>query len=578
MAGSIRTCPACKTLLLRDTVQCPECDHVFDEERHRKLTAAPADSLATQQEQDKCSSCGELVRQGMVRCWNCGSFMREDIGELYMKMQAKPAPVIYSDSHGGDEIYTVEEAGDAVLSDEASPRAEDDFELDADISRYASGDSTDTYSISGRNSEQAPSSGIPAESEAKADDPPAPDPPPTNGEASAAAEKQEPEVPAQPHSVATGGDALLQIALEEELEIGKRRRQPRKKGSKDRNITGFLVFCPNGHRIEVQDRHRGKAGRCPKCKSLFIVPEKPPEPQPAAETQAAEAGADQQAAEANFAGPYVLWMSDVHLHTVNPEKLRLKPGSLEKDFQKVELGFSPEHILIATLPAPKGFLGLAGGGKGDSAREALLASLREGTPLDDVPAASKRLVEAESLSQLAIDQPVVYEHESMFVGVPVFGAGRIAVRLPKSEAGSPPTFLSFDLSGFREFSAALDKLYGIEEFGALHEIPLTDEFTQVSCHYSEEKFRTLEHVEFYKTDSKSKLKLVGRKCQGCGLIVSEDARKKEKIGGAKGAGIAKALCPKCKAKFGDISLFDLEAPPEAEKKEESAEETSAATA
>ena len=41
-------------------------------------------------------------------------------------------------------------------------------------------------------------------------------------------------------------------------------------------------------------------------------------------------------------------------------------------------------------------------------------------------------------------------------------------------------------------------------------------------------------------------------------MVSEDSRKKEKIGGKTGRGIAKAKCPKCEKKFGDISLYSLQ--------------------
>jgi hypothetical protein len=189
----------------------------------------------------------------------------------------------------------------------------------------------------------------------------------------------------------------------------------------------------------------------------------------------------------------------------------------------------------------------------------MLGSLREEVPVDDLPVAAKQLFDVSALQKLAIDQPVIYEHESMFVGIPVFGVGRIAVRFPKTEQNEMPRFASFELSRFREFSKILEEMFGIEEFGILHEIPLSDTFTEQTCHYSEEKFRSLEQVEFFQADPSCKLKLVGRKCQGCGLVVSEDSRKKEKIGGVAGRGIAKAKCPKCGKKFGDISLFDLDA-------------------
>ena len=58
----------------------------------------------------------------------------------------------------------------------------------------------------------------------------------------------------------------------------------------------------------------------------------------------------------------------------------------------------------------------------------------------------------------------------------------------------------------------------------------------------------------------AKLVLIGRRCQKCGLVVSEESRRKEKIGGKSDASVAKALCPKCKAKFGNINLYGI-APP-----------------
>jgi len=133
----------------------------------------------------------------------------------------------------------------------------------------------------------------------------------------------------QSHSVSTGGDVLLEIALQEERETGKRRRRSPKRRGKGRVILGFLVFCPNGHRIEVQDRHRGKAGRCPKCKATFIVPEMSlKEQQDAEQARIAAEAATKQSATDNSAGDYSHWMTDVHLHTVDPQKLRLKPSDV----------------------------------------------------------------------------------------------------------------------------------------------------------------------------------------------------------------------------------------------------------
>ena len=63
----------------------------------------------------------------------------------------------------------------------------------------------------------------------------------------------------------------------------------------------------------------------------------------------------------------------------------------------------------------------------------------------------------------------------------------------------------------------------------------------------------------------------GWRCSGCKLVVSEDARKKEKIGGSAGRGIAKAKCPKCKQPFGNNPLYTY-TPPVVESSEDDVED------
>ena len=106
---------------------------------------------------------------------------------------------------------------------------------------------------------------------------------------------------------------------------------------------------------------------------------------------------------------------------------------------------------------------------------------------------------------------------------------------------------------------AMSELYSLDTLGQDSGIPLTDQIKQVTCHYSEESFEILdsENLHLYEADSEINLTLAGRQCQACELIVSEDSRKKEKIGGKAGKGIAKAKCPKCNEKFGNISLWQI---------------------
>jgi hypothetical protein len=119
--------------------------------------------------------------------------------------------------------------------------------------------------------------------------------------------------------------------------------------------------------------------------------------------------------------------------------------------------------------------------------------------------------------------------------------------------------LTFWLTDFRKFAGALEKYFQIKDLGILEGVPLTDPILDLKCHYSEAEIKAIdpEYLKFYQKDPAFKLELAGRKCEGCGLAVSEDARRKEKIGGLNGKSIAKAKCPKCEAKFGNISLYRI---------------------
>ncbi len=46
---------------------------------------------------DDCRECGESVRTGLVRCWNCNAFMRSDVENTYKEMKSTPQAIIFSD-------------------------------------------------------------------------------------------------------------------------------------------------------------------------------------------------------------------------------------------------------------------------------------------------------------------------------------------------------------------------------------------------------------------------------------------------------------------------------------------------
>ena len=570
MAVSILACPSCKTWLLSDTVQCPACQLVLDQNRLDEVSAVPS-FLTPVENETECPSCNEMVRAGLVRCWNCGSFLRSEIADAYKHMQENPTSIIYSElpTQSVEESVSAGEEGTYQLAREVVAHAEDDdFELSADV---ASSD------YSGFLSEPSPAASVAAPTEtesAMTETPPQSstdqaspaETPPVAEDASAEpagnpdqeAQNDEAALAGMAHSDATGGDVLLDVAIQEEAETHERRRMGGRLPRAQRQTNGrdgFLVYCPNGHRIEVQEHHRGKSGRCPRCKATFIVPTLTSDaPQP----DAAEAPQTTETKEKPTAGKYTHWQNDVHVHSVDTAKLKLKPGSLSAAFEQADLGFSSEGLLEVTLLKKGGSRGAED--KKTEVRAALFAHLNEDKPVDSVPVAGHHFFSAEQLQETRLAQPVRYAHESMFAGVPVFGEGRIAVMLPKFEENAQPEFLSFALSEFRQIANLMQKHFGITGLEADSDIPMTDEFATHKCHYSDEPLKVLEQPELYLADPNLAVKLIGRKCASCGLVVSEDSRKKERIGGKAGRGIAKSKCPKCKKPFGDISLYTLEKP------------------
>lgn len=570
MSVSIISCPSCKSLILSDTIQCPTCKHVLKEDLAEGVTS---DLPAVERASDEvdCPDCGEKVRSGLVRCWRCGGFLKEEIAESYQKMLDSPQPIVMSDPVLTDDPLPDTTSGSFEATD-------DDFELadglnlmtqeeheqiqakqaaEAEASRTPS----EIYSIKGKSEEPEAAA---AEAEAEAPSESKTPTPADSGidkeastEAGDVAAAEAPAAPAkeEPAPVQSTGDPLLDIALQEENEAKERQKGRRKKraSSERQAMPGFLfVFCPNGHRIQVEERHRGQTGRCPRCKSFFHVP--------TVDLDAEKKRKEQAELEKKKESPYKSWMLDIKLHQVDPTKLKLKPGSLEKDFQEVDLGYASDKVIVVTNG--KQNAGLFAGEKNKKKIDGLRAEMQDHLRLEkeilDLPAAGYRMFERADMEKVSVVQPAAYAHESMFAGVPVFGAGRIAVRLPVTDQDKDVKdimFVSFGLSSFREFAKHLDEMFEVKDLGQLEGVPLEDSKSTYKCHYSDRKIESIEATEFHSSDPDIELEIVGRKCQGCGLVVSEDSRKKEKLGGAAGKGIAKAKCPKCKGKFGDTTLY-----------------------
>ena len=201
--------------------------------------------------------------------------------------------------------------------------------------------------------------------------------------------------------------------------------------------------------------------------------------------------------------------------------------------------------------------GLFGGGaKKDDVRQQVRGHLGDGKPASSLPAGELRELTPEQLQELHVVQPAASRAKSVFQGIPVFGDGRIAIQLPMAGDDAPPEYVSMGITQFRKFAAAVAENFGIEGLGADCDIPMEDVVNDVGrCHYFQVQVKGLEHLKFYQEDPDVELELAGWKCAACSLVISEDARQKEKLGGKGGKGLAKVKCPKCQQKFGDQPFY-----------------------
>jgi ribosomal protein L40E len=576
MSITVQTCPRCSALVMSDASECHLCHYEFQRQQSKAQPAGalPSDS-AVADDMDICPKCGEPYRKGLLRCSNCSAFTRADIEAEYHKRQGTAE--VHTTGHFDLPEFNASDSGvftdvnqlypnDSTIAIGTGEDAEFElsvsdndfeFELDADIhlrddhARPAA-PAEATYALRTPEPTSAADELPPVLAQAAAEEA-APTPIPLA--VSAGSDEKKAALAAEtavPHSEATGGDTLLEIAKAEEADVEQTKRSYR-----DKLRGGFIVYCPRGCRIRVADRHRGKTGQCPRCGSLFHVPLKAA---PKAAGKADEVAAQEAAAPAGVYGKWSGWMADVHAHVVVPTKLKIKPDSLIKEFQAVDLAFSEEGLLVVTLVTSAGLFG-ANEKKKPTIRALVQDHLKSVGKVEGLPAPVQRLYPTETLRQLAMAQPVPPEVESIFGGVPVFGAARIAVRLPKLGDETAAQYLSFSLSEFRDFAQRLQAIGGPESLGGNTEVPLTEVYTKLKCHYSEQPVQELQSLPYYQADKAFTLQIAGWRCEKCSLVVSEDARKKEKIGGLNGKGIAKAKCPKCKSKFGSHPLYQVATAP-----------------
>jgi len=72
-------------LLLGDSAACPHCGHVLDPKKADQVPQPLGMALLKggDEPEKSCPLCGEKVRAGLVRCWQCGTFMNPEIENHY---------------------------------------------------------------------------------------------------------------------------------------------------------------------------------------------------------------------------------------------------------------------------------------------------------------------------------------------------------------------------------------------------------------------------------------------------------------------------------------------------------------
>lgn len=565
MSTVIRSCPGCKSLILSDTDQCPECGHVINKRKDSETSAAvDVGSMKSASLVDPCPHCGELVRTGLVRCWSCNGFMREDIAARYHDMTSNPQQIIYSTIPPDQRTDYLPPRNDQAKG--FIPKAYDaeGFELSDGVAGTARGSAQSEFELN-TTAPTPPASSKPTAAPAAESSRPAvptdsPDKPKekTPGGASSvpenptAAESATTESSAKTLSGPKGTeDDLFAIAMQDEREVRKRR------GDKiaERKQKQMLVPCTCGAWIRVHEDQAGKVVRCRKCKQSINVPQIRRKAEKKEETSAVSSIS-------------VTWVEGVRFFRLAPTSIVLKPGSVADKFIEADLAITDSQaVIIAFTGAEKkrGLLGKAP--KVDRAeqrkqiREKIAAS-GDFRTLTDFEVHS---ITAEHIAEIRLVQPILKAHESMFAGVPVFGDGRIAFFLPITSDDGQQAYCSQSLTAFRATNALLKKNFNVELPAVENGVPAADKQDNLSCFINQSRVESLRDLNYYQQDPAFELELSGYRCKACTAVVSEEGRLKNKLGGANGKGIAKAKCPKCSGKMGEDRLYRIKkaASPEA---------------
>jgi len=494
-----------------------------------------------------CPSCGEMSRKGSVRCRECGAFLDPNTERLAQEGMGQEA-VNLADFNLADEV----EDGD-------------DFEVAPGVTTFQATESTFDLAEDALGSDDK-------EGDSLSDDPlaeegaegteTATEPAGDTGETSEGGDAPSNVLPSEGSS----GDALLDGAIVEELEALRRSMGRVVKVNELVPGQGVVVYCPSGHRIHVADRFRGRTGRCPQCRAPFLVPGTPPagafdDADDDDGSELLEDSVERITFESDKYGRFNTWMPNVRLHRVNLSKLRLKAGSLAEESELVDLGFSDDAMLVVTVFKGKGGMTNKAALRKKPAvrekvRDALIEAAKRPEP-GELPAPYSQYIKKDEFEKVWIAQPALPLGESLFADLNLFGDGVIGIRLPGVEDSDERLYITPTLSQYRRLVLILAEKFQVVLASEPHGIPLMDQYIDKNCTVNGKDLKILQRVEFYKTDPSIELELIGRECVACGIVISESARRMEKLGGKTGSGIAKVKCPACEQKLGDKPVYQI---------------------
>ena len=349
---------------------------------------------------------------------------------------------------------------------------------------------------------------------------------------------------------------LVGIAMQDQRETRLRKRQKLQEAKKQR----ILMPCACGAWIRVHQDQAGKAVRCRQCKTPVIVPVMKKKEKDSPRKKGESIKVD------------LTWLPDVRLHIIQPTEVVLKPGSLEKSFENVDVVFHDSGMFLIRYapPARKSLFSRSTDGPPavEEQRKQAEDKIRKSGKFDSIPFGEVQSIPPDHIPKVRLIQPVAEAHASMFAGVPVFGDGQIAIYLPLQLPDNQQAFCSFPLSLGRRIFGQLTSRFQLDLQTVENGIPAAEEFTTLKCHFSEMPVRSLKNVVYYQNDPAYEVEIAGHVCGTCGIALSEEARAKKKFGGAAGKGIAKAKCPKCSNKFGDQKAWNLTKTPDEENADE----------